>query len=427
MMTDEMKRVLVFEAVTGGGFLEQPLEGSLLQEGSAMLQHLCQDLVATGIPQFSHHVMPELLRQAVGGTVCQIDLLVDHRLVSHPEFRCRMTSTLSRNPQGKISRDLPLQQWTGVRLEQSTVSRRVLTTSESWQVMDAEKPVRNAVSEHVVVPAFHAIHCRETLLEQLTTLAEVVDALWIIAPEPTLTEYLQWLIPWQHKWLNLPLAAAQFAENKSNYHPQVLGIGDWDGERLRFSHLAPSTDINGTQFAWKPVNRCGCDGVWRLEFPNPMVDLAQCLSQIEAWWPNVAPTEDTGTWMLTRWFPGTAASVSLFATGDAVYQFPACQQLMRSEPGPSLRSGRSWQMHYDGCRWATDRIQQTIQAGLPRLMQSLKWGGNGKTPVLKGWWGLDLIVDPEANSSRGLHCVDMNARLTSSYNLVRSLQFDDAH
>ena len=173
----------------------------------------------------------------------------------------------------------------------------------------------------------------------------------------------------------------------------------------------------------KPDNRCGCEGVYRLDKRSSLSSPREVISAVEQWIADCLPVELRNlesNWLLGPWVAGETLSVAFCMNEDRIMQFPVCRQELRWTPTVSTASIDAATAHYDGCCWAEPDRQASlvlwIKENLPRLI------GN---EFQAGWMGLDLIHHPQSNAatpSEEWTLVDFNARLTSSYNLLRHLR-----
>ncbi len=265
------------------------------------------------------------------------------------------------------------------------------------------------------------------------------DAAWLIAPQPSLGQWMQWLGPAADRVLGVPADLLPTCEDKRHltavpslcmtYHagqtePTLAVVGpdqDARGQDVAAwyrQHLATTR-----HWALKPTDQCGGSDVWRIDLWQPLPDLDAALAEIQqlrSALPRETSMQQSLLW--SPWLPGPSGSVSVLATERAWWCLPPCRQILEWDrlavPGSCRANVRRVQaVRYSGSTWESPKTWPWIHDLVWRQFAN-RFPLDSRSR-LRGWIGLDYVL-PEPNRPT---LVEVNPRLTSSYHLTRHLRW----
>jgi hypothetical protein len=268
---------------------------------------------------------------------------------------------------------------------------------------------------------------------------ETADAAWLIAPQPSLGHWMQWLGPMADRVLGVPADLLPTCEDKRHltavpslgltYHAgqtePTLGVvgpdqdaGSQDVAAWYRQHLATTR-----HWALKPTDQCGGSDVWRIDLWQPLPELDAGLAEIQqlrSALPRETSMQQSLLW--SPWLPGPSGSVSVLATERAWWCLPPCRQILewdRLAVPASCRANvrRVQAVRYSGSTWESPKTWPWIHDLVWRQFAN-RFPLDARSR-LRGWIGLDYVL-PEPNRPT---LVEVNPRLTSSYHLTRHLRW----
>lgn len=270
---------------------------------------------------------------------------------------------------------------------------------------------------------------------------ESSDAAMLIAPQPDMQRWMSVLGSASDKVLVWPHELLTRAEDKSDSTnvPSLLVLPE--NSHWRFS---PSDKIanhgsdcpesvaaqwyarhlrDSKTWALKPNNQCGGSDVWRITLAAPIEDFEQAtqlVRRLRTELPCATSREQNLLW--SPWITGEPGSLLVLATPNGWWCFPPCRQNLRFEPLPIPPSCRPYVVSIEAIQYqGSEFVPELLTIGLQQLLwdQFAALMEPAERQSLVGWFGIDFV----ATSPEHATLIEVNPRLTSSYNLHRNWRF----
>lgn len=454
-------KILVFEAVTGGGqFLDARAvaSGGLLAEGLTMLAGLCCDLLDRS-PQQAGNLAKCLLRTAGlpnpglpnpgrrTAEPAQVTLLWDGRIPRHrwheALLRAQHKSADLAQPAEPITlRCTQFSDTSGCQTQDSVYrGPRRWTLAENLLVPGDRSAIRNphtaTGSTEGIVGSTEVSFQAQAQVREVNSLGQTVavlqaavkqvDAVLLVAPEPTLSYWYDVIAKSSgngQKIVSMPASHLRRCEHKLTSTTMPSWQYPWPethtpNHRVQQSVISP---LDRADISLKPIDGCGSADVWRVAWqrsPSSLEELGCWLAELRSRLPIETPSQQT--LLINPWVDGTPLSVSLIAGPTGLVLLPPTQQLLRWDRlvlPPELRApvSRVEKVSY----WGSELFLETEPMAVSDIHHRLRWQLEKlfSPPELRqwrGWVGIDCVWTPQHE----LEIIEINPRLTSSYNLLR--------
>ncbi|MBL8891764.1 MAG: ATP-grasp domain-containing protein [Planctomycetaceae bacterium] len=279
------------------------------------------------------------------------------------------------------------------------------------------------------------------LVKQLRLEVAAADAAVLIAPQPDMQKWLSALGPLANKVLGWPLTGITQAEDKVNSTqvPSLLVVPeqpDWKFFPLDTNTKNENTFGESTAAQWyaqhlraanvwalKPNDRCGGSDVWRITLRTPIADFdvaRQTIAQLREEIPGETLGKQRLLW--SPWIDGEPGSLLILATPRGWWCFPPCRQNLQFRsiaipPAFQALVSKIETVTYQGSEF----VPNLLTTGSSRLLWEQFAGGmnRGQRQSLLGWFGIDFVAATPEHAT----LIEVNPRLTSSYNLHRHWRF----
>lgn|GEM_PF-2046951 len=269
--------------------------------------------------------------------------------------------------------------------------------------------------------------------------AAQADAIVLIAPEPTQRHWqsllsfaeekiagssLQMVALCEDKLLSTSIPSLRIQPGDSESSSKAAGTQRLGGGKCadvdtdEFERLIRSVDT----LCVKPSDSCGSTDVWRLQLCRPFESharLTEFVLEMRRELKIETPMEQS--LLVGPWVHGMAFSISMIVESDHVRVLPACKQILKFDrlvvPAKFADQLKGCQkVSYTGGILIKPELAQRLQRKTFQELQKLF------TPEqlasLCGWVGIDAVAAADERVS----IVEVNSRLTSSYNLLRQLR-----
>lgn len=231
------------------------------------------------------------------------------------------------------------------------------------------------------------------------------DAVWLIAPEIG-GELTRWVARAEGLGVHLLGPGTPFVEQVGDKYQlardlSAAGVRSISGRLWRADQPWPA-EIPFPAVV-KPRRGAGCWGVRRCD------DFESAQAAVVGADPDEADSD--GCWLVQPFLTGLAASVAAVGDGDGHYQLlPACRQLLSAQQRPGWTD---FSYHGSELLESPDDARRAIELARAAL---------AVLPPVRGYLGLDLLLnaqEPGRPSARADYVVEVNARLTTSYLVLR--------
>lgn len=278
------------------------------------------------------------------------------------------------------------------------------------------------------------------LSQQWKEAVQNADAAILIAPQPDMQQWMA-VLGSSNKVLGWPLELLPRAEDK-RYLTSVpsLVVGSYD-RCWRFAvhdsispTVASDSDCDvltfyetrlasATSWALKPTNQCGGNDVWRISLVAPLPEFANAKCVVQRL-RELVSCETFGEQELlwSPWVAGESGSLSLFATSTGWWCFPPCRQILKFEEVTVPSELLPWVKQLHKVNYVGSELDpQLLTSGTFDLLwqQFAAKLEHRERLSIRGWFGIDFVA---ATPEQPI-LIEVNPRLTSSYNLLRQLRW----
>jgi hypothetical protein len=279
------------------------------------------------------------------------------------------------------------------------------------------------------------------LVQQWKEAVKKSDAAILIAPQPDMQQWLAALDSLSSRVLAWPLDLLRRAEDKRYLTDVSSVVVGSDSHGWRFAandsisptnasdngdvalkcfetHLAPATT-----WALKPTNQCGGSDVWRISLVAPLPEFANAKRILQRLRERV-PCQTFGEQELlwSPWIKGEAGSLSLLATSTGWWCFPPCRQILKFEEVAVPSELLPWVKQLHKVNYVGSELDpQLLTSGTVDLLwrQFAAKLEHRERLSIRGWFGIDFVAATPEQAT----LIEVNPRLTSSYNLLRQLRW----
>lgn len=340
----------------------------------------------------------------------------------------------------------PLVCWDPVRQQQLETRTVSLRGPSYWKVpegnpeppsMKTPPTVRcdGVSTETIMVPD------PNLLLAQWRAAVRDADVAFLIAPQPEMQHWLTALGALSDKVLTWPVDLLARAEDKRHLTslPSLVIEPGPDSWRFLSRETSPASAsathcdeadaqrtfqdffANASTWALKPTNQCGGSDVWKISLAAPVSDFTiaiQIIQQLREQVPCETGSEQPLLW--SPWVEGQAGSLLVLATEAGWWCCPPCRQILNFEDVPiplqlQKHVTRLQKVQYRGAELDTLLTTNGTEDLLFRQFAANLTVAERRS--IRGWFGIDFV----ATSHERATLIEINPRLTSSYNLLRQL------
>lgn len=279
------------------------------------------------------------------------------------------------------------------------------------------------------------------LSQQWKEAVQNADAAILIAPQPDMQRWMAALGSLSHKVLSWPVDLLLRAEDK-RYLTHVPSLMVEPRDRLwHFStnDVVSSTVGNqpadpllqwyaahlatATTWALKPTNQCGGSDVWKISLTAPIADFEtakRVVRRLRERLPRETAIDQPLLW--SPWVEGQPGSLLLLAAPMGWWCFPPCRQYLSFENVSVPLDLCGLVTEVRTVRYSGSELDPTLlTTGLVDLLwrQLASKLTRAERASIKGWFGIDFV----APAPDQVTLIEVNPRLTSSYNLHRRLRW----
>ncbi len=268
------------------------------------------------------------------------------------------------------------------------------------------------------------------------------DVAILVAPQPTMQAWMAILGPLAKRVWGVPPSLLSKMEDKrhlTSVPSQLISTPDWNSESNvspSFPQSVQSTACHDVAAAWfrqhladsitwalKPTDQCGGSDVWKIRLAKPISDWGTAIGLIRFLRQKMpCETSINQTLLLSSWIEGTAGSLSLIASGEGWWCLPVCQQMLNYRSLVVPQAVQHLVAEIQGVSYNGSCFGKPLSAS---ALRSLVWDqfasrlSQQDRQSVRGWLGIDFVADGRGNP----RLIEVNPRLTSSYNLLRHLRW----
>lgn len=284
------------------------------------------------------------------------------------------------------------------------------------------------------------------------------DRVILIAPQPEMATWLALVRDWQSRVVCCPVEILERLENKVSFAgdsaasgrpgdspPVPCGVSPSLPGRLMTSRhssadLPADSELQdwyhhalATHKVWavKPTDQCGGCDVWKVTLRAAITHWRDGWDWVQKLRRELSKeTSDTHPILWSAWHNGVPCSLSMIANRDGWWCLPPCRQILQLEALELPAACRSIfetveRVRYVGTEWIdpgapgwlnSEQRDQLLLKQFAHRLPADRWGD------LRGWIGLDYVWDQR----EGPRLIEVNPRLTSSFNLLTHLEFETA-
>jgi hypothetical protein len=294
--------------------------------------------------------------------------------------------------------------------------------------------------------SFIMVFDRSELLSQWRNAVREADVAFLIAPQPDMQHWMNGLGSLSHRVLAWPSDLLRRAEDKRYLTSVPSMVVQPQADSWRFSvhdsrwptdatmalpdlevqHAFQDHFATAMQWALKPTDQCGSSDVWKISLATPTTDFGMAQSCVQQLRENVPRETDLRQPLLwSPWVDGQHGSLLVWAGAEGWWCFPPCRQCLDFEELPIPWHLESYVTRLQKVRYrGSEMAPELLNSGLEQLVvgQFAAKLTAAECRSIRGWFGIDFVVSPAGQTT----LIEVNPRLTSSYNLLRNLYFTNS-
>ena len=281
----------------------------------------------------------------------------------------------------------------------------------------------------------------DRLADQWRALVQESDATFLIAPQPDMERWMAAVSSLSSKVFGWPIDTLRLAEDKRHFTTvpsldvqpaapewqfKVNGCSSGtaaggsvaDAGWWYQTHLASTID-----WVLKPHDQCGGCDVWKITLAKPITDwelAKRVVQELRRYLP--CETKSSQALLWSPWISGHPGSLSVLATPAGWWCFPPCRQCLKFSEIAIPPALKDVVAQVQSVQYLGSEIDSELA---PDTMQELLWQQfasrltHQQQSTILGWFGIDFV----AKSPNEIALIEVNPRVTSSYNLLRNLRW----
>lgn len=335
--------------------------------------------------------------------------------------------------------------WDPIRELRLVTARVFLPGATRWDLPECNQfqPARSTIIQPLGRTKLETIVVEDPvrLSQQWKDAVQNADAAILIAPQPDMQWWVSALGSLAHKVLSWPVDLLLRAEDKRylTHVPSVVveprdplwhfstnddipsTVGNQPADPLLqwyAAHLAAPTT-----WVLKPTNQCGGSDVWKISLRAPIADFESAkrvVRRLRELLPRETAIDQPLLW--SPWVEGHPGSLLLLAAPMGWWCFPPCRQHLSFENVSVPLELYGLVTEIRTVRYRGSELDATL---LTTGLEDLLWRqlASNLTPAerasIQGWFGIDFVAPAPDQAT----LIEVNPRLTSSYNLHRRLRW----